>query len=247
MDRNSSEFPSAIVKLSVVVHELLHTLGLHGHPPADEFPASIMRDLSLLLADRVPAVDGAALRVLYTRYPAATEPEDVDVNSLGSWDSEETHLTGDFGDMAFGVYPHNGVAVPWTGGTAPSTTLAGNRSIGDTAVWNGSLLGATPARNGVAGSARVSVNVGSLTGRADFADLRSWAPENAAGAVAGTAPGVRWNTGSLGYTLAVNGNYIRSTGGEDGVVAGRFYGRSHQGVAGSLERPDLAAAFGAKR
>ncbi|MCY4394745.1 MAG: hypothetical protein OXC10_06385 [Rhodospirillaceae bacterium] len=97
------------------------------------------------------------------------------------------------------------------------------------------------------GGAQVSVNVGTLAGRADFTDLRSWAPEDAAGALDGTTPGVQWNTGSLGYTISVSGNFIHSTGGDAGIVAGQFYGRSHQGVAGSLERSDLTAAFGAKR
>ena len=80
--------------------------------------------------------------------------------------------------------------------------------------------------------------------RADFTELQSWA--------AGTAPGTlgtgsQWSTGSLGYTITVGGNYLRSTGGDDGTVNGQFYGVDHEGVAGSLERDDLTAAFGATR
>ena len=37
-----------------------------------------------------------------------------------------------------------------------------------------------------------------------------------------------------------------STGGDDGTLHGRFYG-SRQGVAGTVERADLTAAFGARR
>ena len=44
-----------------------------------------------------------------------------------------------------------------------------------------------------------------------------------------------------------NGISVPWTGGDAGAVNGRFYGRSHEGVAGTLERSDLTAAFGASR
>ena len=53
--------------------------------------------------------------------------------------------------------------------------------------------------------------------------------------------------GALSYSITVGGNYLRSTGGNDGTVNGRFYGTSHQGLAGVVERDDLTAAFGARR
>ena len=122
-------------------------------------------------------------------------------------------------------------------------TLPPGHGLG-AARWNGGLLGFTPALEVVGGNAGLVVNLGTMNGRADFTELQSWA--------AGATPGVlgtgsRWNTGSLGYTIAVGANYLRSTGGDDGTVNGQFYGASHEGVAGSLERDDLTAAFGATR
>ena len=38
-----------------------------------------------------------------------------------------------------------------------------------------------------------------------------------------------------------------SSGGDTGTVNGQFYGTGHEGVAGSVERDDLIAAFGAER
>ena len=56
-----------------------------------------------------------------------------------------------------------------------------------------------------------------------------------------------WNTGSLGYDISVEGNFIRNTGGDDGDLIGTFYGPSHEGATGTLERIDLTAAFGGIR
>ena len=83
-----------------------------------------------------------------------------------------------------------------------------------------------------------------MTGRTVFTNLESWAA-NAAPGAAGT--GTQWLDGDLGYAIAGRGNTFRETGGNAGRLTGIVTGQSHEGAAGTLERSDLTAAFGASR
>ncbi len=238
-------------KFTVLLHEILHALGLYDHPDPDRFPTSILAATRRAVKS-LPDIDGTALRVAYTRLPNGAEPEDIDAGSLGEWATVSDELAGTMptagGTVRFGLNYTNGFVVPWTSGPAPGRGLADNRSLAGTATWNGKLYGATVGRRGLGGDARVTVDMGTLAGRADFTNLQSWPEAQVrAGTAFAATPGVQWKTGSLGYTIAVYGNYLRSTGGDDGTITGQFYGRAHQGVAGSLERPDLTAVFGARR
>ena len=56
-----------------------------------------------------------------------------------------------------------------------------------------------------------------------------------------------WDDGDLSYVIAVRGNTFRETGGDEGRLTGVFVGAAHEGAAGTLERDDLTAAFGAAR
>ncbi len=232
----------------VLVHELIHALGLHGHVPEGEHPGSIMNDCCQQSSiERIPEIDGTALRAIYTRYENGTGSEDLSPESLGPWETNSLNLSGELdtpgGTVSFGVKHRNGISVPWTSGQEPSSALADNRSITGTATWSGGLLGFTPHQLSVGGNAEINVNMGTMNGSADFTDLQRWPAGQAPGAL-GT--GSQWGEGSLGYTISVSGNFLRSTGGDAGVVAGNFYGSGHEGVAGSLERSDLTAVFGAK-
>ena len=230
--------------VSVLAHEMLHSLGLQGHVNAPAFEDSNMYNAWIRLDGSLPAIDAAGLQALYTRLGEETEPEDLSASSLGAWSREIVHLSDELHDIAFGVRHSNGVSMPWTAGTEPSSTLQDNNSLSGTATWNGALLGFTPALDVVGGDAELSVKLDTMDGRAEFTELQSWA----AGTTLGTlGTGAQWNSGSLGYTITVAGNYLRSTGGDDGTVNGQFYGAGHEGVAGSLEREDLTAAFGATR
>ena len=230
--------------VSVLVHEMLHSLGLQGHVDAPAFDDSNMYNAWVRLDGSLPAIDAAGFQALYLRLGEETEPEDLSASSLGVWSRETIDLTGELGDVAFGVRHSNGVSMPWTLGTEPSSALDDNDRLSGSATWNGGLLGFTPALEAVGGNAELSIDLGTMDGRADFTELQSWA----AGATPGMlGTGSQWNAGSLGYTIAVGGNYLRSTGGDDGTVNGQFYGAGHEGVAGSLERDDLTAAFGARR
>ena len=53
--------------------------------------------------------------------------------------------------------------------------------------------------------------------------------------------------GDLAYTIAVSGNTFRETGGDDGRLTEIFTGQDDEGATGTLERPDLTAAFGTTR
>ena len=62
--------------------------------------------------------------------------------------------------------------------------------------------------------------------------------------------GVPWGwrpSGDLRYSIVVNGHTFKQTGGDDGILTGAFFGESHEGMGGVLEREDLTAAFGGKR
>ena len=231
----------AIILLS---HELIHKLDF-GHPPHSDYYDTIMESgrnargygtiydehqgipqpLSILYP-----VDREALRNLYGP------------TQLGPWSSSSLHIAGHGHYSAFGVALRNGYAEPWAYGAIPDTDLAGNLS--GSATWTGALVGLTPGASAVAGDARIGVSLGTMTGRADFTNLEAWAASAAPGA-AGT--GMQWLNGNLGYTIAVRGNAFRETGGDDGRLTGIFVGAQHQGTAGTLERSDLTAAFGASR
>ena len=56
-----------------------------------------------------------------------------------------------------------------------------------------------------------------------------------------------WGDGDLNYDIAVEGNVFARTGGDEGVIAGAFFGASHQGMGGTLVRDDLGAGFAGTR
>ena len=170
----------------------------------------------------------------------------ADPNALGPWSSTSEHLFGGNEHGAFGVAFRNGYAEPWAYGDSPFMDLAANTELRGSATWTGVLLGFTPSAAPVAGDAEIGVILATLTGTADFTALESWAAGTAPGA-AGT--GTQWLDGDLNYTIAVSssGNTFHETGGDDGRLLGIFTGTGHEGVAGTLERSDLTAAFGASR
>ncbi len=227
----------------LMAHELIHSLGIGGHVP-ERFD-SIMEAGSQVYdraqGSRQPAsllypIDREAVRALYGPLLNSNDPE-----QLGPWARASEHFFVSNEHGAFGVALRNGYAEPWAYGLAPRTTLARSGLTGS-ATWSGALVGWTPGRMAVTGDAKVSVDIGPLTGRADFTGLEQW---GSTPGVAGT--GVQFGDGDLGYTIRVNGNTFRETGGDTGRVTGIFVGRSHEGAAGTLERSDLTAAFGAKR
>ena len=109
--------------VSVLVHELMHSLGLQGHVDAPTFQDSNIYDAWFRVDGSLPAFDAAALQALYTRPGEETEPEALSDLSSGAWSRETIHLGGEIGDIAFGVRHGNGVSMPWTSGTEPSSAV----------------------------------------------------------------------------------------------------------------------------
>ena len=223
--------------VGVLAHELIHALGI-GHVSGN-FPSIMAPELDVSAQDTplslLYPIDREALRALYGRMENGDVPTD-----FGAWANTSTYLLGNGDHAAFGVAWRNGYGEPWAYGYLPETDLADNTALTGTATWAGALLGFTPEAAPVAGDAEVGVNLNDLTGQADFTSLESWA--------AGDAPGRwRWGDGDLRYSVAIVGNTFRQTGGDDGILTGAFFGESHEGMGGTLEREDLTAAFGGKR
>ena len=233
---------------SIVLHELIHALGFLAHNDSTRFPESVMRDNYLLVTKQLPRIDREALLAAYTRFEPSIQPEELSAENLGSWDDTSFHLHGnlDFegGEVSFGVAAKNGLAQPWASGPKPWAKLADNSALFGTVTWNGALLGVTPSVETVAGGARLSVELATLTGQLDFTNMEKWGVKEAPGAV---GSGTMWGDGDLGYTIKVSENTFVQTGGDDGQVTGAFFGPAHEAMGGVLERTDLAAAFGGKR
>ncbi len=226
--------------LNTFVHELLHALGFMDHP------TGVQSSLNVSWSGRSDApiwpVDSEALRAAYMHLGFGDDADAVQAG-LADWSSTSTYIVGKAGTTVFGAAHRNGFVRPWAGGPSPRTNLAGSRLSGDVE-WHGALLGFTPGGAAVAGDAAIGVDLATLLGTASFESLETWTAGIPPGA-AGT--GATWGDGNLGYDIAVDGNTFQRTGGDDGVLTGIFTGDGHQVAAGTLERDDLSAGFGAVR
>ena len=218
-----------------VAHELVHALGVYGH--VDPFMYRSMMS-SFGGGGRLWPTDREALRVLYDRL----QPGDSLPLDFGPWASDSLHIHGNGPFAGFGVALRNGYAEPWAYGDLPDGDLADNSALSGSVTWTGTLLGLTPDAATVRGDAKVGIDLELMAGRADFTRLETW---GAAPGAVGT--GTTWGDGALGYTIVVRGNTFRETGGDAGWLTGSFTGLLHEGVAGTLERTDLTAAFGGAR
>ena len=246
-NRQSHSYGVAPEMVTLLAHELIHSVGVHNHISTDL--ATIMEGTNAIHhgeqnGHRKPLsflypVDREALRAL--NGPLANSDSLTD---LGPWASTSMHLAGNGPHANFGVALRNGYAEPWAHGYTPDADLAENTELRGAAVWDGALVGLTPQAEAVTGEAAIRVSLGTLAGVASFTELEHWAPRLRPG-TAGT--GTTWGDGDLDYSIAVAGNTFRETGGDDGRLTGIFTGRSHEGAAGTLERSDLTAAFGASR
>ena len=237
--------------VAILVHELLHTLGMSAHLDPDRFPRSIMNedrhDYDGVTGHVIYPLDREALQAAYSVLAPGTHPEQL-ADDLGSWNRFSLHLRGDIGVPGraahFGVAARNGLAQPWAYGRMPAADLAGNRALTGTVTWSGRLLGFTPALQAVGGAANLSVDPQTLAAQLDFTALEHWAANAAPGPV---GSGTLWHDGDLRYGLALQGNTFIQTGGDAGAVTGAIFGIAHEAMGGVLERSDLTAAFGGTR
>ena len=253
----------------VIVHELLHAMGLMSHTDDVAF-RSTLSDVYVRGSQPrglIHGIDREGLLAAYARFRPGTLPEALDFASLGPWSDSTSHLRGDLdlgaGALAFGVAWRNGLAQPWAAGPRPAGNLADNPALTGTVTWKGALLGMTPGGEAVVGDTALALDMASFRreaargldygyvdyGRLAFTGLRY-------------EGGGRWGEGGLAYRVRIDGNRFREanstfsvragptlvpTGEEFGVVTGAFFGAGHEGMGGVLERHDLSAAFGGKR
>ena len=225
---------------SATIHELLHVLG-RAHGESERF-TSVMAS-SQLPGHMLFPVDREALLATYGWLTEGiTRGEDL-ASSFGRWADTSLHIRGDIDDLegaAFGVrYSHNGLSQPWAFGPTPHTNLADSGELSGTASWAGLLLG-YGLESIVAGHADLSIELSTMQGILDFSNLRALTE-------LGSETVVTWGDGDLSYSVRVRDNTFVQTGGDDGIVTGIFVGSRHEGMAGTLHRDDLAAAFGGSR
>ena len=235
-------------RLGVIAHEIIHLLG-RNHPDPDRFPKTIM----VAGGGEGPSehvlhpLDREALLAVYDRLEPGAAPDSI-AKDLGHWSDTSIHVRGALGipggDIAFGAALRNGLSQPWVFGPTPYANLEDNTELSGNANWSGRLVGLTPQAEAVAGAADLTVELATLAGKVDFTRLESWAANAAPGAI-GT--GAMWHDGGLSYRIAVRGNTFVQTGGDAGTLTGAFFGQSHEGVGGVLERSDLSAGFGGDR
>ena len=236
--------------VAILVHELMHTLGMGAHLDPVSFPNSIMNedrnDYDGVTGHVLFPLDREALQAAYSVLEPGAQPEQL-VDDLGGWEDASLHLRGEIDTPrggAFGVAVRNGLAQPWADGRMPRTDLADNRRLSGRVSWSGRLLGFTPALQTVGGAADLTVELGSLSGQLDFTGLEHW---EASGPPGPLGSGTQWSDGNLQYLLSVRGNTFEQTGGDAGAVTGAFFGEAHEAMGGVLERSDLTAAFGGRQ
>ena len=227
----------------VIVHELFHSLGFHGHSDARRFPLSILN--ATYIGDLIPLllteIDKDGVLAAYTRFRPGTPANEITAVNLGHWESSSFHVRGEFdmagGEVAFGVSTRNGMNHPWASGPKPTGSLSNNRLLQETATWEGALLGFTPSSQKITGNTRLDVHLADLMGELQFSNLEY-------------SNNTTWGDGDLEYSVHIEENSFHNWGHESkdaGDVNGAFFGRNHEGMGGVLRRHDLTGAFGGKR
>ena len=88
----------------VLVHELMHAIGLPGHVPESRYPTSLMPDHgSLKDVFHLPRIDGEALMTAYTVYDNGETDADINSASLGPWATTVTSIYGEVHTEAGGI------------------------------------------------------------------------------------------------------------------------------------------------
>lgn len=228
------------VSREVVVHELLHALGIQGHVDHIEFPDSVMGRWGDFFPNpgfTIHRIDREVLQIMYMSQRTET------YNDWGEWSDTSLHLVGRSEDefVHFGAALFNGLPQPWARGRFPDSDLADNRRLTGRASWEGSLLGFS-GPSPIAGDVELDVMLNRLDTPQDlkFRDIyflnrfESEGPD-------------RWfPTRNLDYKVDIAGNLF-SHWSDEGLIRGVFLGPEHEGMAGTIKRTDLVGAFGGTR
>ena len=210
--------------VQTMVHEILHALGLMGHPQHTHTSVLSYQHESSEIFDNVPLIDVA---VLYDMY------------HWGAWSGRVDTVFDVMDGVQFGVHKFDSgrTLIPWVEGgylgpPAPSR-LRGWAS------FEGNLVGKTTLlRQNVVGVAELGFDLSENYGDAHFHTIRHW-------------DGRMWNREGYRYGLRVYGAYFDSfVEGNPQTkhtpdVTGAFYGYEGEVAAGTIQHSDLTAAFGA--
>ena len=216
--------------IETMVHEFLHALGLVAHPHSIHTANLSYRHHREGEPDNVPLIEAA---VFYDMY------------NLGQWAENIDFVVDTVDGVQFGVYGlYNedeedfSTAIPWVDAgymAAPKPdALLGSAS------YQGELAGIiTSSGYYAAGDADLSVNFDTGSGSAWFDQIQAYD---------GTTWSM-WNRRGYRYTLNLYAHYFDSSTDprdRDGIpdVVGAFYGWDAEVAAGTLQRPEITAAFG---
>lgn len=228
------------VSRQVVVHELLHALGIQGHVDSIEFPDSVMGTLGDFFPNPgfvIHRIDREILQIMYMSQRTKI------YNDWDEWSDTSLHIVGRSEDdiVHFGVALFNGLPQPWARGGFPDLALADNWRLTGRVSWEGSLLGFSGI-SPIAGDVELDVMLSRLDMPQDlkFRDIyflnrfESEGPD-------------RWfPTRNLDYKVDIAGNEF-SHWSDKGLIRGVFLGAEHEGMAGTLKRTDFVGAFGGVR
>ena len=228
---------------SVIVHELLHALGIQGHVDSVEFPDSILGTAGELIPNLghiLSKIDREVLQIMYMSQITAS------YNDWGEWSDTSHHLVGrtEDGELNFGVALFNGLPQPWVRGGLPDTDLADNRRLSGSATWTGSLLGYS-GPSPIAGDAELQVRFATLDDADNQQDLR-FRDIYFLNRFESSGPDRWFPTRDIDYKVNVAGNRFVNVGGE-GHVTGAFLGAGHEHMGGTVKRTDMIGAFGGTR
>ena len=217
-----SEMANPEYAVQTMVHEIMHALGLMGHPHHTHTSVLSYQHQSTVVFDNIPLIDVA---VLY------------DMNGWGYWSGDIKTVMGTADGVQFGVHDLNfgTTLIPWV--DAGFMPYPHEEALRGKASWTGTLVGKTAwLAQDVHGVAELGVDFdNNFDGWATFHTIRHW-------------DGDMWNRNGWSYDLYVNGYYFDSND-RDGIpdVVGAFYGSGAEVAAGTLQRSEITAAFGAKK
>lgn len=160
-----------------------------------------------------------------------------DMYGWGRWTGRVATVFDKEDGVQFGVHDFdNGLAViPWVeGGYMGPPNPSDLKGRGS---YEGKLVGKIAvSRKNVYGTAELGFDFIRRDGDVSFHTIRHW-------------DGTMWNRQGYRYGLHITDHYFRSsiTDGNTPDVVGAFYGYDGEAAAGTLQRSDLTAAFGASK
>ena len=231
----------------VIVHELLHALGIYGHVDSVEFPDSIMGASGEYIPNLgfvISKIDREVLQIMYM-----SQRTDL-YNDWGEWSDTSFHVMGESedGDLRFGVALFNGLPQPWARGVLPDMALVDNDSLSGTATWNGALL-AFSGPSPIAGDAELEVGLATLAVADSEQDLR-FRDIYFLNRFESDSEDRWFHTRNIDYKIRISGNAFWNVLGDDyeqGLVDGAFLGAEHEHMGGTVKRTDMVGAFGGSR